>query len=238
MILIIDLDNTIYAQSRGVLKAIDRRMSAYMVEKLGFSAENADETRVSYWKTHGTTMKGLKADFGIDESDFLKYVHNLPVDNMLSQDTELKKLLDETKYPKFVFTNADYDHATSVLDSLGIREQFDFIFDVTGLDFVGKPCPESYATVERRIRTLLDGECHGVPSSSFVFFDDFPSYLKGAKMHGWTTVHVDETAELELIAPVRIGGAEPFIDYTIKTIHEFPDVIRLIETGENAERDV
>ena len=230
MILIIDLDNTIYPASRGVLRAIDRRMTAYMIERLGFSPERADETRVGYWASHGTTMKGLKVSYDIDESDFLSYVHNLPVGEMLEPDRELRQALIDTPYPKFVFTNADGDHAKHVLGSLGISDVFEAVFDVTSLEFIGKPYPESYVEVERRIRNLLDGRLGDIDTRDFVFFDDYPAYLKSAKAHGWTTVHVDEKYEPESPdSPVRLGGAEAYMDFTIRTIHAFPEVVKLIE---------
>ncbi len=232
VILVIDLDNTLYQPSRGVLEAIDQRMSAYLIKKLGFTIENVDETRAGYRMTHGTTMKGLKANFGIDESDFLRYVHDLPIDNLLKMDVELRHLLAETKHPKFIFTNADYEHATSVLESLGLRDSFEHIFDVTALNYNGKPYPDSYASVERRIRALLDGDCRNIESSSFVFFDDYLKNLKGAKTHGWTTVLVDEEASIDHSAThVQIGGIEPYVDYTIRTIHSFPYVVELIESA-------
>jgi putative hydrolase of the HAD superfamily len=246
VILLIDLDNTIYPASSGVLRAIDRRMSAYMIEKLGFTTESADETRMRYWITHGTTMKGLKANYGIDEDDFLRYVHDLPVGDMLLPDVALRDALANTPYPKFVFTNADGDHAMHVIKSLGVAELFDAVFDVISLNFVGKPYPESYIEVERRVRALLDGKCGEIDKREIVFFDDYPAYLKGAHEHGWTTVHIDEKCDSELASEggaVRVGGIEPWIDYTIKTIHSFPDVVKIIESsgatglGGGAKRD-
>jgi putative hydrolase of the HAD superfamily len=212
VILILDLDNTLYPKSSGVFRMIDRRMSRYMVERLGFDAATVDETRVRYWHEFGTTMKGLRETIGIDEEDFLTFVHDIPVDEMIKRDPELESALNAIDAPKYIFTNADTRHAGRVLKALGIENCFRDVIDIRALNLAAKPDPKGYEFVEEKIG--LDGDLA-------VFADDFPMYLEPAKARGWKTVHVWDEAPDEIAA----GGKEPYIDFTIRRIHSMPEVI-------------
>ena len=236
MFLLIDLDNTIYPASSGLLSAIDRRMSRFMVEKMGFPPGGVDEIRVLYWKTYGTTLKGLRETVGVDEYEFLRFVHELEVSDHIFRDDKLKSLLHSLPYRKFIYTNADEGHANRVLETLGVAGEFDGIFDVVSLGMCAKPDPESYERVAQKLQ-MLDGKtpptcpAHSANPGkpSIVFFDDCEPYLKPAKDLGWATVHISEDEGQGYAAE---GGIESWIDCTIATIHEAPRSLEILGLDE------
>jgi len=264
VIILIDLDNTIYPASKGVLKAIDRRMSRYMVEKLCIPRSDVDEMRVRYWKTYGTTMRGLRENFEIDEVDFLEYVHNVPVEDLLEPDTRLRRILSSVEHSMYIFTNADIKHAKRVLAALGIADLLDGIFDVKTLNLLAKPDPRSYTAVMERFsegkrdnpdedhsRPGIMGADSQNPDSSrprtgeqFLFLDDCSMYLKPAKEIGWITVHVCEEsgakpresqADGNETGAMR-GGIDTWVDYTIPSVCDLPQLIGEIERKDGAKK--
>lgn len=222
MIILIDLDNTIYPRSAGVLKAIDRRMSRYMVERMGFASESVDEIRRGFWKEYGTTLRGLKENGGVDEIDFLAFVHDVPVEEMLSQDEALKSSLSEIPLRKFVFTNSDMPHARRVLQALGIEDSFERVFDIHFQDFISKPDPRSYGRVEDEI---------GAKGDEIVFVDDFVPYLAPAKRLGWLTVRVCEDMGGKT-GRTRSGEDSP-VDFTIPVIHNLGEALAYFQAEED-----
>lgn len=232
MILLIDLDNTIYPASCGLLRAIDRRMSQFMTEKLGFDSAEVDTVRVEYWKKYGTTLRGLRETTGVDELDFLSFVHELDLENHIKPDGELRKTLEALPHTKYIYTNADRSHADRVLEAMGLTGLFAEIFDITALGMIGKPDPLSYELIEKKL-ALLDGNLFGKtasgdsgdPEEKIVFFDDYAKYLEPAKQRGWITVHVEEESGDGVIQ----GGEELCVDFTISKIHFAPHVLDLIE---------
>ncbi len=232
MILLIDLDNTIYPASCGLLRAIDRRMSKFMTEKLGFNPVEVDAVRVKYWQKYGTTLRGLRETIGVDELDFLAYVHELDLESHIEADVKLREMLDSLPHPKYIYTNADRSHAERVLEAMRLSGAFAEIFDIISLGMTGKPDPLSYALVEEKL-AALDGNQSGKAAfarsdsspETIIFFDDYAKYLEPAKLRGWITVHVEEDSGAGAVK----GGAEPWVDFTVKTIYDAPQVIEIIE---------
>lgn len=67
---LLDMDDTLYSASAGMFHDIHVLMDAYIVEKLGLSAEQANELRKYYWRKYGVTYYGLWLHHGIDPHDF------------------------------------------------------------------------------------------------------------------------------------------------------------------------
>ena len=82
-LLLFDLDETLYPPTSGLWNTIAQRMQDYMVEKLGIPADRADTIRRSYFEKYGTTLRGLQANYQVDAVDFLRYVHDIPLDQVL-----------------------------------------------------------------------------------------------------------------------------------------------------------
>lgn len=202
-LLFFDLDETIYPASNGLWDAIAERMTSYMVERLNIPVESVHEIRMGYFETYGTTLRGLQNHYSVDALDFLKYVHDIPLDQYLLPDPHLRPLLCSLPQRKWIFTNADAGHAGRVLDFFHARDCFEGIMDVVQADFLPKP---SQAYYERAL--ALAGIEH---ASDCVLLDDMPRNLAPARAMGFTTV---------LVRPGM--HADPAADLVIPNLHALP----------------
>jgi len=178
----IDLDDTIYPASSGIWTMIRDRMSQYMHDRLGLPWEQIPALRRTLFETYGTTMRGLQATYQIDTQDFLAYVHDVPVREILHPDPELKRVLLSFPQRKIIFTNADAHHAVRVLDALQLRECFESIVDIVQIAPACKPQPVSFQTALRIAGENDPGSC--------LFIDDSPHNLAAAKTIGFITMLV------------------------------------------------
>jgi len=186
--LFFDVDDTLYNHDTGVWEAIRNRMVFYMTERLGFSDEDVDQFRGKYLEKYGTTLRGLMINYPdrVDPEDFLAYVHDLPVREMLAPDPGLRGLLQSMKGgQRWVFTNADASHAKRVLDALGVSDCFDGLIDLLALDHTCKPLPEAY---QRALAISGEQDPHRC-----LMIDDSPRNLAPAHEMGFFTVRVGST---------------------------------------------
>jgi putative hydrolase of the HAD superfamily len=181
--LLCDLDNTLYPASSGVMGMVGKRITHYMTERLGIPGESVDQTKKKYYQKYGTTMRGLILHYGIDPEDYLKFVHDLPVDEYIQLDPALDAMLDSIPLHKAVFTNADHDHAWRVLGALGVRHHFEWIIDVHDFEFLSKPHPCAY----HRILKILDAH-----ADECIMVEDVAHNLTPAKAMGMVTILVQE----------------------------------------------
>ena len=56
---IFDLDNTLYHASANLFDQIDRRMCNYVAEFLNVPAAEAYKIQKSFFREHGTTLRGM-----------------------------------------------------------------------------------------------------------------------------------------------------------------------------------
>jgi putative hydrolase of the HAD superfamily len=145
--LLFDLDDTLYPPGLGVVARVDRRITAFMVERLGMTPEAANALRARYREAHGTTMHGLALHHRVEPDDYLACIHAVELDDLLAPDAALRAMLDRLPHEKSVFTNAPACHATRVLDRLGVRECFGAVFSLERLAYVPKPEPAAFAVV-------------------------------------------------------------------------------------------
>eukprot|EP00741_Cyanophora_paradoxa_P009135 tig00000145_g8847.t1 len=199
--LFFDLDDTLYPRSSGVAEHVYKRICSYMTTRLSIPEEKAGDLAVSLYIQHGTTLKGLQTDYKIDVDDYFDYVHkSIPYERLLREDPQLCELLESINAPKYIFTNADDEHARSVLARLGIAHCFQGIIDVRAIDFHNKPHPTAFARALKLAAQEVPGQV--------LFFDDSIRNVTGAKGFGLRTCLVG-TAVLH-----------PDADYCIATIHE------------------
>ena len=64
--ILFDLDETLYPSQSGLMAAISGLMSQYMVERLGMPPTEVPALREHYYRTYGTTLRGLQIHHGID----------------------------------------------------------------------------------------------------------------------------------------------------------------------------
>lgn len=182
--LFFDLDDTLYASSNGLWNAIRERMGLYMVERLGLPADQVAEIRRNYFKTYGTTLRGLQLHYQVDADEYLAYVHDLSLRDYLQPAPQLCEMLSGLPQRRWIFTNADYDHARRVLGIMGLDDCFEGIIDIRAMDWACKPEETAY-----RRALALAGE---TDPYACVMLDDSPANLSGAHRLGITTVLVGE----------------------------------------------
>src|SRR3990170_1715211 len=137
--LFFDVDDTLYSSENGLWGAIRERMNEFMYERLHLSPQEIPVLRHKYYETYGTTLRGLQLHHNVDPDEFLAYVHDLPLHAFLQPAPELRTLLLSLPQRKWIFTNADSQHAARVLTLLGISDCFNGFVDVRAMDFHCKP---------------------------------------------------------------------------------------------------
>jgi putative hydrolase of the HAD superfamily len=203
--LLFDLDETLYPRDAGVMQAIRLRIRRYIVEIMGYTAEEADAMARRYHQEYGTSMRGLMINHGIDADHFLTFVHDFPLDG-LAPNPLLDELLARLPGEKVIFTNANRSHAERVLAQLEIRRHFSQIVDVTAVGYVSKPIPEAYL----RCLSLLQAR-----AAECILIEDVGRNLTPARQLGMITVLVD-------------GDPTDDADYTIDSIMDLGSVMAAI----------
>jgi putative hydrolase of the HAD superfamily len=203
--LFFDLDGTLYSNNTGLWDAIRVRMTQYMLERLNLPKENVPNLRRQYFERYGTTLRGLQIHHGVDANDYLAFVHNLPLEKYLKAEPRLRVVLESLPQQKWIFTNADSDHARRVLAILELADCFSGIVDVRALEFQCKPEIQAY-----RMALDLAGE---PDPQRCILIDDSPSNLAPAQEIGFTTVLVGEDQNC------------PAADHRISYLVELPQVV-------------
>ena len=209
--LFFDLDSTLYPSTNGLWDQIRNRIFQFMGEVVGIPEEEISDTRDRYWKTYGTTLEGLRIHHQVDPEKYLAYVHDIPLDEYLQEDRELKGILESLPQELWVFTNSDRSHAQAVLDVMGIGDQFSGIIDLLAMSYAVKPQPRAFQIALRTAR--VDN-----PARS-ILFDDLMSNLQGAKSQGMKT------------ALVNLNGQEKGADYYLDQVHDIKDVMPQLWAG-------
>jgi len=207
--ILFDLDNTLYSESCGVFDLIDQRMNEWLISNLQIPATEVNEFRNKYFVQYGTTLRGLMLHHEVNPRDFLDYVHDVPVHEFLSADLELRETLEQVKARKLIFTNSDLMHANRILDALGVRDQFERIFDIEAMSFIPKPNPDPYRLVLDYLK---------LPPKDILLIDDMERNLKPAQEMGMRTI--------------LIGNGKPVDDrhHAIENIKELTHVLEHIKS--------
>ncbi len=171
-----DLDDTLYPHESGLWQAIRGRISLYLHEQLGFSKDEIPVIRENYFQNYGTTLRGIQANFDVDEKAYHAYVHQLPLGEYIAPDPSLRALLEHLPQRKIIFTSADATHAERVLAHLEIRDCFERIIDIYSVAPHAKPQPEAF---QRALSLAAEND-----PTSCVMVDDFPKTTRAARDFG------------------------------------------------------
>ena len=180
--ILFDLDETLYPRDAGLMQEIGARILRYMVERMGFTPEEAETKRRYYYHKYGTSLRGLMAEETVDSEDYLRFVHDVDITRFIGSNPELNAMLRRIPLAKVVFTNATQEHARRVLDALGIADHFQFVVDVRAMGYASKPDPQAY-------RHILDAI--GARAEECIIVEDTPRNLLPAKAMGMKTILVD-----------------------------------------------
>jgi putative hydrolase of the HAD superfamily len=177
---IFDLDNTLYPASCRLFDQIHMRMTSFIAERFDLSPEAALALQKTYFREHGTTLRGLMIVNRIDPNDFLGYVHEIDLACVLP-DPVLVKALIALPGRKIVHTNGSERHAERLLDHLGIAGSFCGIFDIAAAGYEPKPALAGYHELQRR---------HNVTPGTALMIEDMAKNLVPAAALGMTTAWV------------------------------------------------
>ena len=179
---IFDLDNTLYPARCNLFAEAEARMADFIVHELGLTLTVADAhaLRRRFFLDHGTTLRGLMLEHGIEPRRFLDYVHAIDL-SPVPPDPELVDAIAALPGRKLVFTNGTADYAERVIDRIGLTGQFLAIHDIIACDFLPKPDPSGYELLIRR---------HGVAPETALMVEDMARNLPPAAALGMTTAWV------------------------------------------------
>ena len=177
---VFDLDNTLYPPSCRLFDQVDWNITRYVANLFDMPLEQARALQKTYFREHGTTMRGLMTLHNVDPVEFLDAVHDIdltPVDPSPRLDAALGRLPGR----KIIFTNGDVPHAERVMGKLGVRHHFEAVFDIVASDFDPKPAPHVY---DKMAKT------YDVDPTRAVMVEDMARNLAPAHAMGMTTVWV------------------------------------------------
>ncbi len=175
-----DLDDTLYPNSTGLWKAIKERMNLYMHNRMGIPEAQVPQLREQYFKMYGTTLRGLQARHKVNVEDYLAFVHDLPLKDLLTPDPTQREIIASLPSRKLVFTNADVNHAQRVLSVLNLDDLFDGIVDINAVAPYCKPMSESFAIAQELANEPDPRKC--------VMIDDLPRTTKAALEVGMASI--------------------------------------------------
>ncbi len=182
--LLLDLDNTLYADELGMERDILRRMNEFVAKALGCSPTQAREIRHERVRHYGTTLEWLMAEKGFsDPEGFFAAIHPEGEEYCIKSDPRLGSILDSIDLPKAVFTNSPREHAERVLRKLGVGDRFEAVYDIRFCGLKGKPRADAFQSVL--------AACGAKPEET-IFVDDLPKYVQGFLAIGGLGILLDE----------------------------------------------
>ena len=147
--ILFDLDDTLYPATSGLWPTLKSRMSRYMVKRMGIPEADVPRLRETYFRTYGTTLRGLQANHKIDVEDYLAYVHDVRLEEYIHPDPVQQAVLAALPTHNLILTNADANHARRVLRTLEIEQYFADVIDINRMEPHCKPSPEAFALAMR-----------------------------------------------------------------------------------------
>jgi len=182
---IFDLDNTLYPASCNLFAQVDTRIGAFIADRLGIEGDEAYRLQKHYFRTYGTSLRGLMLHHEVQPREFLDFVHEIDV-TPVQPDPTLDEALARLPGRKVIFTNGSVKHAENVMARLGVGRHFEAIFDIVAADYFPKPEPFVYDVMVRR---------HWIDPRRAVMIEDLPKNLAPAHAMGMTTVLVRTDAD-------------------------------------------
>ena len=205
---IFDLDNTLYSADSGIFQQVHRLMGEFISKNLNMDMPEAKKLQSKYYKQHGTTLRGLMDNHGIDPDHFLDEVHRLDY-SIVGANKILNEELLKLQGRKIIYTNANKKHVIDVLDRINLTNFFDEIFDIKMANYIPKPELKPY----EQIIDLFNIE----PKSS-AMFDDIAKNLVPAKKVNFTSVWID--AGYENFSD-DIKASKEYLDYSTRDLSLF-----------------
>ena len=205
---IFDLDNTLYSADSGIFQQVHQLMGEFISKNLNMDMPEAKKLQSKYYKQHGTTLRGLMDNHGIDPDHFLDEVHRLDY-SIVGSNKILNEELHKLQGRKIIYTNANKKHVIDVLNRIDLNNFFDEIFDIKMANYIPKPELKPY----EQIIDLFNIE----PKSS-AMFDDIAKNLVPAKKVNFTSVWID--AGYENFSD-DIKSSKEYLDFSTRDLSLF-----------------
>jgi putative hydrolase of the HAD superfamily len=177
---IFDLDNTLYPASSRLFDQVSRRITGFIMSFFALEEAEARRRQRELFRRHGTTLRGLMLEHGVEPGRFLDFVHDIDV-SVVAPAPALDRALGRLAGRKLVFTNGSVSHAERILGRLGVARHFEAIHDIVASDYVPKPDPGPYRVLVKR---------HAIAAPRTAMIEDMAVNLVPAHALGMTTVWV------------------------------------------------
>ena len=205
---IFDLDNTLYSADSGIFQQVHDLMGKFVSSHLDIGIEEAKIIQKNYYKQHGTTLRGMMDNHGVDPDHFLAEVHKLDY-SIVGPNHKLNEELKKLQGRKIIYTNANMQHALEILERIELSNFFDEIYDIKMANYIPKPELAPY----KQMIAQFD-----IETKSSAMFDDIAKNLVPAKNVGFTSVWID--AGYENFSD-DIKSSKQYLDYETTNITEF-----------------
>ena len=205
---IFDLDNTLYSADSGIFQQVHDLMGKFVSNHLNIDIEDAKIIQKNYYKQHGTTLRGMMDNHGVDPDHFLAEVHKLDY-SIVGPNHKLNEELKKLQGRKIIYTNANMQHALDVLKRIELSNFFDEIYDIKMANYIPKP---ELAPYEQMVAQF------DIETKSSAMFDDIAKNLVPAKNVGFTSVWID--AGYENFSD-DINASKQYLDHETTNITEF-----------------
>ena len=215
---IFDLDNTLYPRDADLFSQINVKISTYVARVLNIPVDEATLKQKHFYKTYGTTLRGLMVEHDIVVDDYLDYVHDID-HSWVKFDPVLKQAIEALPGKKYIYTNGSVPHALAVTDQLGITDQFSDVFDIVRADLIPKPDRIPY---EKFLHET------GIKPGEAAFFEDLARNLTVPFDMGMRTVLIVPSSK-SVMQPQdsweTSGQDEEFVEYVTPSLPQFLQAI-------------
>jgi len=205
---IFDLDNTLYSADSGIFQQVHELMGQFVSNHLNIGINEAKKIQMQYYKEHGTTLRGMMDNHGVEPDYFLAEVHKLDY-SIVNSNKDLNNELNKLSGKKIIYTNANMQHTLDVLERIELSNFFDEIFDIKMANYVPKPEITPYEEIIKK---------YNLNPNSSAMFDDIAKNLVPAKKVGFTSIWID--AGYENFSD-DIKSSKKFLDYSTTDLHLF-----------------
>ena len=178
---IFDLDNTLYSADSGIFQQVHDLMGKFVSSHLDIDIEEAKIIQKNYYKQHGTTLRGMMDNHGVDPDHFLAEVHKLDY-SIVGPNHKLNEELKKIQGRKIIYTNANMQHALDVLERIELSNFFDEIYDIKMANYIPKPEMTPYKEMIKQF---------DISPQNAAMFDDIAKNLVPAKKVGFTSIWID-----------------------------------------------
>lgn len=179
--ILFDLDNTLYPREKGVFDYINGKINEYVMLMTGRKGQDVDNLRREYQGRYGTTLGGLMRHERVDAEDYLDFVHNVPVEELLEPDPSLISFLKAIDLPMVIFTNGTRSHAQRVLKAMDVTPFFAGICDLVDTGYLGKPHRKAFEDAAARL---------GIGLGKAILIDDLPVNVQAGSEYCSFAIHV------------------------------------------------